>query len=367
MKLLSDHKIQTNTFSEVGETEGLELYYSFDNLPKFPDNISGTVYSQDAWATVDGWGGNVNSTLSTDNGKLKIVFTGGSSVGTSWGKNNIGVAINDQTLRIRVLSANVITKFSYFNGVTTTDASPTIIVSSYDWVVDVKLIGIGSQYTLYVNYGNTTANTVWVDWIYIGDGSYTSLCRDNSGKGKHGTISGAISSKGVLGRGMYFDGVDDYIQANSDIYTSSFGVTYGAFVNLSSYTADSYNMIISVGNGYPYLGFYQGKPRFAFFDLTNTARYLGADNAVSLNTDYFISASHDGITARLYVNGEVVKETSLYSLRSQTGVFVLSNLRIGNYASNAYPLHGYIDKAMLFSRSFTPNEMKKLYEIMKPY
>jgi hypothetical protein len=49
------------------------------NIPEYPDNVAGTTYFQDAWATVDGWSIAVNNTPTTPGGALRMTFTASGS------------------------------------------------------------------------------------------------------------------------------------------------------------------------------------------------------------------------------------------------------------------------------------------------
>lgn len=77
---------------------------------------------------------------------------------------------------------------------------------------------------------------------------------------------------------------------------------------------------------------------------------------MQLDTWYHVIGSHNGITARLYINGKIIRQSSSYD-----SISVASNdWRIGSHGSS-YFFHGLIDDVRVYSTALTSEEIQKIY------
>jgi hypothetical protein len=189
------------------------------------------------------------------------------------------------------------------------------------------------------------------------DGSYA---RDRSGYNNHGTIYGAISVAGIVGKALSFDGVDDYVwiphDASQDLktalslavwvyraeaitgwiinknYDSSGNTQYGFYI-------DSYNNIQFVLNGAVRVG-------YGINILGRWAR---------------IVCTWDGSTARIYVDGQL-KTSASYSatLTSQPYAITVGCRKTTGGVAGAYFHKGLIDEVRIYNRALTAEEIRRI-------
>ncbi len=220
-------------------------------------------------------------------------------------------------------------------------------IESWDWSneeavlwVKVPTISSGTDTNLYLYYdatvsGNTTyigdtgdsaAQNVWDDnfvavYHMAQDPSVGGACvLDSTSNTKHGTPGGSMTSgdlvDGQIGKGLDFDGGDDYINLPTslcDTGSLSDEMTVELCFNQRSYPgANSYSGLISKGDAWL-------TNRTFIYDLnkdgsTNTLRFsigTGAGNAgasasydvpILYSTNYYTAGKYDGSDVYLYLN-----------------------------------------------------------------
>jgi len=149
---------------------------------------------------------------------------------------------------------------------------------------------------------------------------------DSSGKGSQGTLtnfalSGAISNwtSGKRGAGLAFDGVNDQINIgtpaalNFDTKTS---ITLAGWANLSWINAN-WPVIVAKqsggGDGQYNLQFGENTDRTPalYLNVGWWGRKVKASSALSINRWYYITATYDGVNARIYIDGVLSNSASL--------------------------------------------------------
>ena len=171
------------------------LHYSFDEIPDYPDGTADIrrEYGDTYRNSTEYCNGNVIQTVSNVNGNLHCIST--VRHGGIYLRNNVAsskIAI----VRVKVIKGTVlIGLFSNIKGVGT-------------WVV--------SQYVTssFIIASTTDEETEWeLEYVYIGDGSYSTPVIDNANGQNNATNNGGIAVQGVSGKGVRLLG-NGYIDGN---------------------------------------------------------------------------------------------------------------------------------------------------------
>jgi len=70
---------------------------------------------------------------------------------------------------------------------------------------------------LYVNFGQLTAKTCWLESLYIGTGAYDTPALDRAGNGNNLTLNAVTPVNGKYGKEMSFNGSTSFAQASSPV------------------------------------------------------------------------------------------------------------------------------------------------------
>jgi hypothetical protein len=179
---------------------------------------------------------------------------------------------------------------------------------------------------------------------------------DMSGLGNLGTISGASWAEGRFGQALTFDGVNDWVTINDanslDLTT---GMTIEAWVNPVSLSGWQSAILKQATQSLAY-GLYVND------DLPRPAVTIGVGNDVNtpgvsplaLNTWTHLAGTFDGTTARLYVNGVLIRSNPA------AGTLPVSTapLRIGGNSLWGEFVHGRIDEVRIYNRALSREEIQ---------
>lgn len=248
--------------------------------------------------------------------------------------------------------------WSFGNGVTSTTRNPTYTYQTAGtYTVSLKVTGSSGSNTI-TKTGYVTVHRRGLVAAYgFNEGSGTKV-NDVSGKGNHGTISGATwTSSGRYGKALLFDGSNDRVTVNDaaslDLTT---GMTLEAWVYPTA-TPTNWRTIImkeQPGNAVYYLdaNSYRNQPVTGVF--VGSARTLYGGSRLAVNAWTHLAATYDGQTQRLYVNGSQVAQ------RSQTGQIRASTgaLRIGGNSVWGEYFKGRIDEVRIYNRALTASEIQ---------
>jgi hypothetical protein len=185
------------------------VFAASPTLPEYPDNAAGTTYRNvPGWTTgTESWGTN-NSSVSVSSEKLRITAATSALYGTSKGVN----ALNGKTIRVKVTCSRSTTlNLKYFNGTSFPLITSQSVISGASTIIDTFLASGSTNNLLYIDTSlSATAGDYFdIEFIYIGDGTYSSRLLDASGNGNHGTVFGATPT---ADGGISFDGVNDEIR-----------------------------------------------------------------------------------------------------------------------------------------------------------
>lgn len=202
------------------------------------------------------------------------------------------------------------------------------------------------------------------------------VAHDASGNENHGTINIGASgtqttagtcstslsawgngNSGKFSSSLSFDKTDDHIliATNTQLDLVNSPITLSVWVKWKgggnqNYIVDKYSNKYSLtlnANG-------NHSPRF----YTPSTGSLDAPNPISANEWHMISATHDGSTAKLYVDGVLVNQMAGSSNRTAGG-----NLVIGCYVtcSSAYSFDGQIDDVRIYNYALSSAQIMKVF------
>lgn len=178
---------------------------------------------------------------------------------------------------------------------------------------------------------------------------------DGSGKGNHGTISGATRiTQGKFGKALSFDGVNDWVTvkdaASLDLTT---GMTLEAWVYPTVFPSywrsilqkeiDSYYLMAGSNLDTPAAG--------GTYTSGNQNVYAGS--SLPVNTWTHLAVTYDSASVRLYINGALVaNKAQTAPLTTSTGA-----LRIGGSQAYGEFFQGRIDEARIYNRALSAAEI----------
>jgi hypothetical protein len=339
--------------------KGLLGWWSMNTVPEYPDNPSGTTYFQDAFATVDGWLVNAGSN-SVANGILS---------NTSFGINRTtftGLASKTLRLRMRVATPTTVT-LNYKVGTTITPIPGGSFAAgtwaSNQWrTLDVFIPADSEGTYLQVALAGGSIQNDY-DWIYIGNGTYSSSLIDNSGNGNNGTIYGCTPVEGVSGRALIFDETNDKITYPA---TAKSALTLAAWVKFTS-TTTTMRLVQETGGGGSYTrsSIYIGtkKAVFGWYNASSAPDTLTGGADLNDGTWHHIVAVHTGSAVYLYVDGVQVntKSSTLVAANPDATGYIGANSGVNQWYG------GSLDELRIYNRALDPWEILDLYRNPSPY
>jgi Concanavalin A-like lectin/glucanases superfamily/Bacterial Ig domain len=181
---------------------------------------------------------------------------------------------------------------------------------------------------------------------------------DASGRGNNGTISGATwSTAGKNGKALSFDGVNDSVSvpdANSLDLTT--GMTLEAWVRPTALGSAWRTVLFKEQPGNLVYGLYAGNgsaPSVGTW-IGGAERTAAGTGPLPLNAWSHVAATYDGASLRLYVNGALVRTTSIAgALATSSGV-----LRIGGNGVWPEWFKGLIDDVRVYDQALSATEIQ---------
>lgn len=210
----------------------------------------------------------------------------------------------------------------------------------------------------------TVANSAVVAHYGFNEGSGGTLY-DSSGWGNNGAINGATWATGISGSALYFDGVNDYVEApnSPSLAINSYAFSIEAWVSPASLVASgTAATIVSTffGDGY-YLRLQSDQIGFHSAGTLN-----GAYADVPLNTWSHVAGTFDGTIASVYLNGQLVASSQTVG----PGPAQVSSpypLRIGAQPiSGNLPFHGSIDEVTIYDSLLSAQDVQQHYQLFAP-
>ena len=288
------------------------------------------------------------------------------------------------------------------------DGSYWFNVTVYDWVessastvtrnVGIDTISPGIDFdsstpvdhaNISVNYVNINVSTTdsasgFIDWnrslvgywrFQEGSGIYAN---DTSTYGNNGTLHGfdctsldcnsssGWTSAGKFGRGLVFDGVDDYVEIPNDESLNITGneITIEAWIYRKQDSGQWERLISKDDDNTDYIYAMQIRAdtdaiKFEL-DTQTTAGILNGNTPISTNQWYHVTGVYNGSQIILYLNGVVDANASLSgSINTSSGNLYIGRLR--SAGSYYYSFNGIIDEVRIWNRALTPEEINASY------
>jgi hypothetical protein len=220
-----------------------------------------------------------------------------------------------------------------------------------------------------ISSAEVSATPIAVDPAVVGywpfDEGEGTIAQDISGNNHTGTlVNGPLWTTGLMGAGLTFDGVDDYVSTNYSI-------------NLSTWTIAVWVRSPSAPAALPAAGPIHREANFQMnWNHTSGAyrgsaalrvggRWYGASfGALSGNTWYHLAATYDGETLRAYRNGSLVTSNTNPSgpPDSETAPLVF-----GRHAGSVTQYFaGTIDDSRVYGRALNDAEIAALASVISP-
>jgi chitodextrinase len=290
-------------------------------------------------------------------GTLHASVVSGIRVDLSWGAatDNIGVA-GYRLERCVGVGCTVYSKLG--TTITGTSFSDTTLSPSttYGYIVRAQdAAGNLGPYSNPVSVTTSATNPNLVTALSFDEGTGTTVT-DLSGYGNNGTVTNATwSASGKFGKALTFNGTSAVVTVpNSASLQLTSGMTVEAWVYPTGtntgwrdviYKADdNYYLEASTSNGTPGIGIVVGGQHTEAITPTPLAA----------NTWTFLSATYDGTTLRMYVNGTQVGSQPV------TGPIVTSNnpLQIGGDSLYGQYFSGMIDEVRVYNTALSPAQIQ---------
>ena len=204
----------------------------------------------------------------------------------------------------------------------------------------------------------TTATTSLVAAYGFDEGTGTTVS-DRSGKGNNGVISSATwTATGRFGKALAFNGTSSWVTvADSASLDLTTGMTLEAWVYPTTTMtgwrtvmmkeqpgADIYYLSANTDMNQPATG----------VSIGGSIRQLDAGTTIPVNAWTHLTATYDGTTQRLYINGAQVAS------QAQTGSIAVSGsaMHIGGNSVWGEYFQGLIDEVRIYNRALSPAEIQ---------
>lgn len=206
-------------------------------------------------------------------------------------------------------------------------------------------------------------NNVVAMWLF--DEGQGKTVRDSTGNGNDGTINGDPKwVDGRFGKGLEFDGADDYIAVSDSDSLDVNGdqITIVAWIKGSGWPAANHvvRKLHDQAQGHIYVLRIQPDTIRAYIATdTNPSPGYQVNGATSLNTGewYHVALVYDGKEIRVYLNGEVDGSVEASGNIATSG----AELRIGRGDPAGY-FAGVIDEVAIFNVALDEEGIKEIME-----
>ncbi|MEM4702895.1 MAG: LamG-like jellyroll fold domain-containing protein [Candidatus Pacearchaeota archaeon] len=223
-----------------------------------------------------------------------------------------------------------------------------------------------------VSVNDTNKASAFIDWNYSLRGYWAfeetsgTTVYDNSSYGNHGTMynmnfgtdngTSGRTLTGKNGRGMMFDGINDFINISTGAFSSQYA-TIEVWVYPTTNTKDSYIVDSQINNNqftliwYPTSNTYKG---FAVH-FGSDGDWATSSSVASVNTWHHVVGTANGTHTKLYIDGQLIS-----TVAEGTPAICSGGWDIGSTGSEKY-FNGTIDEVRIWSRALSPEEINASY------
>ena len=192
------------------------------------------------------------------------------------------------------------------------------------------------------------------------EGSGT-VAHDTSGSGYNGTVYGATWTTGEINGALSFNGGAAYVVTPSIALSSTFSVS--SWVNPTVTTQIGYGRILETQyNVGLYLGVNSSGTKYKFIVNSGSGSTGGcglgygcAEGGTVTSGWHLVTATYDGTTATLYVDGTVVAIDAFTAPSARN-----LPLYVGRYYAGGFGWNGTVDDVRLYYRALTATEVASI-------
>ena len=188
------------------------------------------------------------------------------------------------------------------------------------------------------------------------------IASDSSGNDNHGTLTNMSPPgcwvSGMFGQALSFDGINDYVDCGSNVgsFDLSEPFTIEAWIN----PALNYKNNVIYGNAWAEPGYHvrvtlENKVRFILIQTGSI--YKGIDSSVLTAGWHHIAAVWDGISVKIYIDGEDDSQIAIEN-GTVTTITTTANTKIGlDTAPAAHYFNGLIDEVRIWNTALTADQL----------
>ena len=229
---------------------------------------------------------------------------------------------------------------------------PRLIKTPRPFVRPVPIPNPGPGCVLYLAWDSPGAGGTWVD---------------RSGKGNHGTINGATWVDTPWGRGLSFDGVDDYVDCGNDssldFGTGSFSVEM--WLKTGDYSITNARVLDKGGTSEAGYEIFGSKTAMAFSVHNGSARTIVPFENFTQGVWTHIVGLRSGDTIKTFLNGNYSGNSGALTGTTSNNTY---DLAIGKDIKNSgLWFLGSIALVRIYNRALSPAEIAQHYWEENPY
>ena len=191
------------------------------------------------------------------------------------------------------------------------------------------------------------------------------VLRDDSGNGNDATIVGATPVDGVSGKGLSFDGVNDYATASHAMPSDAISLVFWAKHSALS----GVDTVFKVGAGYNNNGFYSqsnsgSAAHSIIFSRAGASEVLAEAFVLSESmSQYAIVVTRSTRQYAVYTNGALTKSGFLANVFDAPS----ASLFLGGYSATTNLFNGHVDEVRLYRIALTAEEVAARYRRVTSY
>ena len=127
---------------------------------------------------------------------------------------------------------------------------------------------------------------------------------DLSGNGNNGTLVNGVGYDSGNGGALSFDGVNDYVQLSSPLFTSFSSISISSFIkfNTTSESCQIFDMRDGSGDGPSLL---MSNPEGNVLYSSMNSSNISGNNTIVSGLVYYVTLTYDGSVAKIYLNGSI--------------------------------------------------------------
>jgi len=210
-----------------------------------------------------------------------------------------------------------------------------------------------------VNVSYQPTSTTGLVAAYSFDAGSGTTLTDLSGHGNTGTISGATWTPGLFGNALSFNGTNSWVTVNSSTSLNlTNAMTLEAWVDPAAASSGWTAVMLKERSGGLDYALYAtdgaNQPPAGYIDSSNTDYESRGLSLLPLSSWSFLTATYDGSSLDLYVNGTLV------DVQNVSGAITTSSgaLRIGGDSIWGEYFQGLIDNVRIYNRALNAGEIR---------